>query len=197
MFSKLSGAPSRRVPVAVAALAVGGLVAAGCGAAAAAAPQRAGSAHHDRTVRVVAYANNDGPTASVVVTGAVGDYGQAVSVYPDGSIDPEHNSQLSLRLSHGSFRLDAAALDKAFVAAMVSEFPSNQTTCSGHVEATRRVQIVPGSGTGAYQGIGGAFTLTVAVDEVDPVSATQPCSGSSGYLSQVILISGQGTVSFS
>ncbi|RAG81026.1 hypothetical protein DN069_35065 [Streptacidiphilus pinicola] len=175
-------------------VAVGGLVAVGCSAAAAA-PHPAAAAHGDRTVRMVAYANNDGPTASVVVTGAVGDYGQAVSVYPDGSIDPEHNSQLSLKLSHGSFRLDTGALDKAFVAAMASEFPSDKTTCSGHVAVTQRVSVVPGSGTGAYRGIGGAFTLTVALDEVDAVSAAQPCTGGAAFLSQVILISGQGSVS--
>jgi hypothetical protein len=47
-------------------------------------------------------ANSDGPDSSVILTGAVGDYGQAVSVYPDGKTDPGHTSELELSLKHGT-----------------------------------------------------------------------------------------------
>lgn len=147
-------------------------------------------------VHLTAYSDNDGPTETVIVTGAVGDHGQAVSVNPDGSVNPEHNSQLDLRLAHGTFRLDIAALDKSFVAAMAAQFPSNTTTCSGSVDVTQRVPIVPNSGTGAYQGIAGEFTVTVALDEVDKVGPAEPCSASSAFLSQTIVTSGSGKVSY-
>jgi hypothetical protein len=44
-----------------------------------------------------------------------------------------------------------------------------------------------------YRGIGGSFTVTGTIDEVDvkPV-----CNGTSKFLSQVILLAGSGTVSF-
>ena len=49
-------------------------------------------------VTISAYSENDGPTARVILTGAIGDYGKAVSVHPDGTTDPEHGSQLKLGL---------------------------------------------------------------------------------------------------
>ena len=154
------------------------------------------AAHGHGAVHLTAYTNNDGPTETVIVTGAVGDYGQAVSVYPNGTVDPDHDSQLSLQLSHGTFRLDIAALDKAFVAAVQRDFPGNTTTCSADVQVTGRVPVVAGSGTGAYKGVGGAFTLTITLDEVDKFSATQPCTASSAFLDQAIVITGPGTVAF-
>jgi hypothetical protein len=56
------------------------------------------------------------------------------------------------------------------------------------------IPVVAGSGTGAYRGISGSFTVTVTIDEVDvkPV-----CNGTGAFLAQVILIAGPGTVSFS
>lgn len=152
--------------------------------------------HSRGAVHLTAYTNNDGPTETVIVTGAIGDYGQAVSVYPDGTVDPEHDSQLSLQLSRGTLRLDTAALDKTFVAAFLHDFPSNATTCSGSFEVTRQVPVVAGSGTGAYKGAGGAFTLTVTLDEVDKFSSAQPCTAGSAFLSQAIVITGSGTVTF-
>ena len=172
---------------------------AGCSAATATASPKiapVADAHSRSSVHLTAYTNNDGPTDTVIVTGAVGDYGTAVSVYPNGTVDPDHNSQLSLRLAHGTFRLDVAALDKSFVAAFLQDFPSNSTTCSGNFEVTGQVPVVAGSGTGAYKGIGGAFTLTISVDEVDKISAAQPCNGTAAFLSQAIVISGPGSVTF-
>src|SRR6516162_6912925 len=61
--------------------------------------------------------NTDGAYWHAIISGVIGDYGPAVSIYPDGKIDPMHNSEMELRLTHGSFRLSIAALDKAFVKA--------------------------------------------------------------------------------
>jgi hypothetical protein len=156
----------------------------------------ASAAHRRGEVHLTAYSNNDGPSQAVIVTGAIGDYGEAVSVHPDGSVDPEHDSELGLQLAHGTLRLDTASLDKAFIAAIRRDFPTDATTCSGSVAVTQQVPIVPGSGTGAYKGVGGAFTLTATLDEVDQASAAQPCDGSAAFLSQAIVVTGRGTVSF-
>ena len=153
-------------------------------------------AHSRGPAHLTAYTDNDGPTETVIVTGAIGGYGKAVSVYPDGTTDPEHNSELNLQLSHGSFRLDIAALDKAFTQAFARAFPTDAATCSGSFSVTQQVPVVAGSGTGACKGVGGSFTVTATLDEVDAVSATQPCNGTGTFLGQAIVMSGPGTVSF-
>lgn len=156
----------------------------------------AAAAHSRGLAHLTAYTDNDGPTDAVIVTGAIGDYGKAVSVYPNGSVDPDHSSELSLQLAHGTFRLDIASLDKAFVQAMLKDFPTDAATCSGSFAVTQQVPVVAGSGTGAYKGVGGSFTLTITLDEVDAVSAAQPCNGTAPFLSQAIIITGPGTVTF-
>lgn len=134
--------------------------------------------------------NSDGPRFAAIVTGAVGDHGQAVSVYPDGRVDPQHDSDLSLRLTRGSFLLSGAVLDKRIVTAF-GHWPGNPVTCSGHVSVTAPVPVVAGSGTGAYRGISGDFTLTATVDEIDAKSG---CTATGRFLAQVIVITGAGTV---
>ena len=52
-----------------------------------------------------AYQNDDLPGATVDLSGAIGDFGAAVSVLPNGKLDPEHSSQLRLALTQGSFRI--------------------------------------------------------------------------------------------
>src|SRR6516225_6511876 len=98
----------------VLAMAFAGLLVTGAGAAAAAsAPAAAGG-----TANIMIYGvNTDGAYWHAVVSGVIGDYGPAVSIHPNGTIDPAHNSEMELRLTHGSFRLSIAALDKKFVQA--------------------------------------------------------------------------------
>jgi hypothetical protein len=135
--------------------------------------------------------NSDGPDFTVVLSGAVGDYGPAVSVHPDGTVDPEHSSELSLRLKKGSFRLSIVRLDKAIVA--VTSRWRRTRTCSFHATVTAPTPVVAGSGTGVYEGIKGGLTMTVTIDEVD----VKPCpGGTSRFLSQLIFLVGSGTVSF-
>jgi hypothetical protein len=134
--------------------------------------------------------NSDGPDFAVVLSGAVGDYGPAVSVHPDGTVDPDHTSQLSLRLKKGTFRLSIARLDKAVVAA-TSRWKTTRT-CSFHAAVTAPTPVVAGSGTGLYKGIKGSLTMKVTIDEVD----IRPCpGGTSKFLSQNIFLVGSGTVS--
>jgi hypothetical protein len=142
-------------------------------------------------VHLTAYTDNDGPTFPVILSGAVGDYGKAQSVNPDGSVNTEHTSQLNLMLTRGSFRLSIAELDKKFVA-MLAKLPVNTTTCSLTASVNERVPVVAGSGTGSYKGISGTFALTVTLDEVDKPTG---CSEGSSYLAQTIVMTGPGTIS--
>ena len=162
--------------LAAAGLAAAAIATAGCATAATSA-SAAATAPAAKTIKgathIMVYSiNSDGPHFQAIVTGAVGDYGPGLTVHPNGTVDPEHTSQLELKLAHGSFRLWIAAADKAVVRAY-QHFPSNPATCSG--------------------GITGGFTLTVKIDEIDvkPV-----CNGTSKFLSQLILLDGTGTVSY-
>ena len=144
-----------------------------------------------RNTHITLYSiNSDGPTFHAIVTGVVGDHGQAVSVYPDGRVDPGHEHDLRLELGRGSFLLNGAALDKGVVTAL-RHWRGNPATCSGSATVTAPAPVVTGSGTGAYRGISGGFTLTATVDEIDAKSA---CTATGKFLAQVIVITGTGTV---
>jgi len=166
--------------------ACGVLLAGGGAAAAAKGPAATGS-----KANILIYSiNSDGPHFRAVVTGAVGDYGPAVTIYPDGQIDPMHNSEIELKLAHGSFRLAIGALDKKFVKAASHE-PTYPRTCSSFFHVTAAMPVIKGSGTGAYRGITGSFQVTATLNEVNP----KPCAASTRFLWQVITLAGAGTVS--
>ena len=71
---------------------------------------------------------------------------------------------MELKLTHGSFRLGIAALDKKLVQITKHE-PIYPGTCSDVFRLTTDLPVVAGSGTGAYRGITGGFTVTLAGDE--------------------------------
>ena len=136
--------------------------------------------------------NTDGAYWHAIVSGVIGDYGPAVSIYPNGQVDPAHNSELELRLAHGSFRLSIAALDKTFVKATSHE-PIYPKTCTDLLSVTGTTPIVAGSGTGAYRGIRGSFPVTITLNEVE----ARPCQPTPGaFRAQLITVAGSGTVSF-
>lgn len=184
--------------LAVAALA-GVLVTAGCvsaatkpAAAAATASGRVAAATGGTANIVIYGVNTDGAYWHAIVSGVVGDYGPAVSIYPDGKVDPAHSSELDLRLTAGSFRLSTAALDTAFVKAG-SHAPIYPKTCTDLISVTGTTPIVAGSGTGAYRGIRGGFRVTLTLNEVE----ARPCQPSPGaFRAQLITVAGSGTISF-
>jgi len=190
---------NRLVPVLTLA-ACGVLLAGGCVSAAAAkapaatmAPVAARAAATGGTASIVMYGvNTDGAYWHAIVSGVIGDYGPAISVYPDGKVDPAHNSEMELRLTRGSFRLSIAALDKAFVKATSRE-PIYPKTCTDLIRVTATTPIVAGSGTGAYRGIRGSFPVTITLNEVE----ARPCQPSPGaFRAQLITVAGSGTISF-
>lgn len=143
------------------------------------------------TVSFSAYSDNDGPVATVVVTGAIGDYGHLVSVRPDGTPDADHASELAFELHRGTFRVDIAGLGRQ-LAARFSAFPTNRGTCSGRVTVARPARIIAGAGTGAYVNTRGELNLSVTIDEVDQRAR---CGPSARFLAQNVIITGTGTIS--
>ena len=191
---------NRFVSVLAIAAFAGVLVTAGCVSAATKPPAAAAATASARvaaatggTANIVIYGvNTDGAYWHAIVSGVVGDYGPAVSIYPDGKVDPAHNSELDLRLTDWSFRLSIAAIDKAFVKAG-SHAPIYPKTCTDLISVTGITPIVAGSGTGAYRGIRGGFPVTLTLNEVE----AKPCEPSPGaFRAQLITVAGSGTISF-
>jgi hypothetical protein len=190
---------NRFVSVLAIAAFAGVLVTAGCGSAATKPPAAAVTATASTaaatggTADIMIYGvNTDGAYWHAIVSGVVGDYGPAVSIHPDGQVDPAHNSELDLRLTDGSFRLSIAALDKAFVKAGASA-PIYPKTCTDLIRVTGTTPIVAGSGTGGYRRIRGGFRVTLTLNEVE----ARPCQPSPGaFRAQLITVAGSGTISF-
>lgn len=138
-------------------------------------------------VHLTDYTDNDSAQSTVVISGKIGDFGRAERS------SARSKSIMTLYLSHGTFQLDVTNLSKHFTAA-VGKVAFNQETCSGNLSVTSPVPIVAGSGTATYAGIKGSFDLTMSLDEVVPQQ--QHCSASSKMVSQVIVSSGWGNISF-
>jgi hypothetical protein len=174
----------------------GALAVTGCAASAAssrapatAPASTAGAASH-LTHLMVYSINSDGPDFRAIVSGAIGDYGPAVTVLPNGKVDPSHTHDLELKLTRGTFKLSLTELDKKFVA-VTSHEPIYPRTCSDYLTASAPMAIVPGSGTGAYRGISGRFTVTITGDEVEK----KPCQPAAGFRWQALVLRGPGRVS--
>jgi hypothetical protein len=133
--------------------------------------------------------DSDGPDFQAILSGAIGDYGPAVTVLPNGKVDPEHTSQIELKLRHGTFRLYIDGIASKFRAQTAAHEPVYPATCSDYFNVSATVPVVAGSGTGAYQGIGGSFSLTLTDYEDE---TTPPCGPP--LLAQILLLSGSGIV---
>ena len=174
---------------------IGALAATGCAASAAstaaAATSATGTAAARDNAHLMVYSiNSDGPDFRAIVTGAIGDYGPAVTVFPDGQVDPSHTHDLELKLTRGSFKLSITELDKKFVA-VTSHEPIYPRTCSDYMTASAPMAVVPGSGTGAYRGISGRFAVTITADEVEK----KPCQPVGAIQYQALVLRGPGHVS--
>ena len=184
---------------AIAAALAGALTLAGCAAAAASATAatsgtaQAGAGHPASLpglTHVIAYSiNTDNPVLTSVVSGAIGDYGPAEEVSPGSTGVSAHGGELELKLTRGTFRLNIADIDKKFIEGTSHE-PVFPRTCSTYVSVSDAVPVVPGSGTGTYQGIAGTFAMTLTLNEVHD----SPCTTSLSILRQVIVLSGAGKI---
>jgi hypothetical protein len=142
------------------------------------------------TANIMLYSiNTDGPGFRAVVTGVIGDYGAAVTVTPNGQVDSSHGSELELRLTRGSFRLNIAGFDQKF-AQITAREPIYRATCSDLFRLTSDLPVVADSGSGAYRGITGGFAVALTGDEVHP----RPCTKTLSIAWQVLVIAGSGHV---
>jgi hypothetical protein len=133
--------------------------------------------------------DSDGPGFQAILSGAIGDYGPAVTVLPSGKVDPEHTSQMELKLRHGTFRLSINGIASKFRAQTAHE-PLYPATCSDYFHVSATVPVVAASATGAYRGIRGSFSLTLTDYEDEK---TPPCGPP--FLAQILVLSGSGIVS--
>ena len=133
-------------------------------------------------VHLTDYLNSDSSTSGVILVGAVGDFGSGRLNQSTGHLD--------LHLSRGSFTLQLAHLDVAFLTALRG-LPVNHSTCSAFASVSGTAPIVSVTGTGAYSHLTGAFSLTITLDEV-----FQPggCSELSPFAAQSIVTSGWGMI---
>jgi hypothetical protein len=152
------------------------------------APRKTPPGVHGEVHLAIWSVDSDGPDFQAILSGAIGDYGPAVTVLPNGTVDPEHTSQMELKLRHGTFRLYINGIASKFRAQTAHE-PLYPATCSDYFTVSATVPVVAGSGTGTYRGIGGSFSLTLTDYEDEK---TPPCGPP--FLAQILLLSGSGIV---
>ncbi len=85
--------------------------------------------------------DSDGPDFQPILSWAIGYYGPAVTVFPDGEVDAQYTSEMALELRHGTFRLYIDGIASKFRAQTAHE-PVYAATCSDHFRVTATVPVV-------------------------------------------------------
>ena len=139
---------------------------------------------------------NNGPAGTIIITGAIGDYGKTLSVDKNGKTDNNGNF-VKITLHQGTFEVNSTALNaKTNHAQPVF----NKTTCSFHLSGTGPVTFF--NGTGLYEGIKGKALITVSFGAVGARYKSGSHKGQCNLnqntppLVQYASITGPGTVSF-
>ncbi|HEX3803444.1 MAG TPA: hypothetical protein VHV75_11445 [Solirubrobacteraceae bacterium] len=103
--------------------------------------------------------------AKILFTGAIGDYGKAISQDANGKVDPNGSFE-RVTLKQGGFLINATALTKKIDS---TKSRINETNCSIAVTATGSGTL--GEGTGAYTGIAGKILISVTFAGIAPKTA--------------------------
>jgi hypothetical protein len=114
-------------------------------------------------------------TDKILITGAIGDYGRAISEDANGKVDPNGNFE-KITLKQGGFIIDATALTRA-IEKQFSQEEVNPDNCSLALTGSG-----PGTvemGTGAYAGISGKLKISLTVAGIAPKTKTGKCNLSS------------------
>ena len=175
--------------LAIVATAVTVLGSAAAGTAKTAAPPKAGP------IAILATLDNDGPTSKIIVAGAIGDWGTAVTIDQNGKPDPNGN-YVKVTLKKGGFEIDSTALNK--VTANPQPQVASDATCS--VSASGSAPVTLFNGTGLYQGISGTADATLTFTGVGGRYASGPkkgqCERNNTPLAVLATVVAHGTVHF-
>jgi hypothetical protein len=129
-------------------------------------------------------------TGTVVITGAIGDYGTVTTVNKNGQPDQSGNWAL-VTLKNGTIKVNMTSFNKK---ALKSSFPIKKTSCSS--EGTISGSVTLAGGTGHYTGISGRLSFSDTNAWIlARTGSGNTCSGND-VLSYFSLESGAGTVSF-
>jgi hypothetical protein len=135
---------------------------------------------------------------TILITGAIGDYGKTESVNKNGTPDPNGNYGKAV-LHQGTIEVNLTELNQKENNLPQTIF--NLKSCSAHATVSAPVPVV--DGTGLYAGISGMLTLSTTFAFIGPRQASGPnkgqCSKSNNAppLAQWISVTGSGAVSFS
>jgi hypothetical protein len=148
-------------------------------------------------VRLFATPGNGG-SATIVITGAIGDYGNALNVNKNGTADPKGN-YVKVTLHKGTFEINSTTLN-AKTNSLGSQTPIDKATCSMEASASAPVTLL--DGTGLYKGITGTLNVTITEAFILPVYTSGKNKGqcNESQNAQPVAdygsIVGSGTVSF-
>ncbi len=168
---------------------LGGLLLGGASAAGATAP--AGGA-----IRVFVTPGN-GAGGTIVITGAIGDFGTTLSVDKNGKVNANGNYG-KITLKKGTFVVNLTTLNAAGNNAQPT---INATTCSGYLTVSEPITLF--GGTGLYKGIAGTVKITETYAIVLPRFTSGAKKGqcnesnSAQPIAQYSAVIGSGTVRFS
>lgn len=147
-------------------------------------------------LRVFATSGN-GATGTIVVTGAIGDYGKQLQMDKNGKANA-NGGYVEITLKKGTFEVNATTLN-----AKLAKAPGtfDKATCSFSVTESAPTTLF--NGTGLYKGISGTVNITVNFAGVGPRYASGKNKGqciksnNAKLLAQYSAIIGAGTVKFS
>jgi hypothetical protein len=133
---------------------------------------------------------------TIVITGAIGDYGTTQSIDKNGKKDPNGVFQ-KVTLKQGTFVVDTTALTKKLNNA---PFKPNPATCSASSSVTAASSL--SKGTGLYFGIGGSVKITATFAAVAARYKSGPKKGQCNFsnnaapVAQYTSVIGSGSVTF-
>jgi len=135
--------------------------------------------------------------SKITVTGAIGDYGTALSVNKNGKTNP-HGNYEKVTLKQGGFWVNGTTLNKKLNKAKPQ---INKATCSFAFTGSAPTTVF--DGTGLYAGISGTVKITVTFAAIAPRFKTGAHAGQCNFgnnapaLGQYQSIEGAGNVTFS
>jgi hypothetical protein len=137
----------------------------------------------------------NGAGGTIVITGAIGDYGTTLNVNKYGKA-ADNGNFAKITLKMGSFLVDKTLLN---VRQNKAKTVADLATCS--FRSTASAPVTLSNGTGLYAGISGRVMITVTFGGVGAFYASGPhkgqCNQNRQPLAQFVSVSGPGTVKFS